>query len=309
MADTCRLEGGRSCEESGTTMVHHATYTVVLDDKSQDGMAALAAGRAASFPNATIPQRYEVYALGGSVDYGAFAQDFKVTNVDAAASKWRIDVTWKPLEKNATPGMGTVTPVSRPPVYSIEFVDEMRNVSTGWNVNAMSQLSRPADTLGPLVNAAGVEFDEPFQEEFKTFTLVARWNFVSIDAILAYHAAFDRTINSDTFKGYTKHKVKFVGIEAGEPTTETFGGAGVTYYPAAVRVAFSNKEWYQRPVNRGFQFLKPSVGLTESFSSEPILLKADGDKLPASTIGNTVDYYTREPRVYTGAYPTGAGFV
>lgn len=296
---------------TGLKSTYSAQYRVVMDSPTASPLAVLIASQSAG-PD-PVPGQYDAYLLSGSVDEGAFAQDFDVKpESDDTTTRWIVSVTWRPIDSNTSSrGDATVAPVDREARFSMEFWDEQTIISQAWNVDALVSVSewRAANTPGPIVNAAKEQFHDAVTEDDKITVLVARKNFATLADVLTLHRNFNRTLNSDTFYGYTAHKAKFLSVELGDAVFER----SYSYYPGVIKVALKDEEWYLPIVNKGMMYRKAAGAVAVAAEDAngrpvqtPVLLKADGTKLPAGEVGNTIRYRTRRAVAYSGLGIGGA---
>lgn len=316
MATTSKLKReGRTMRLNGIKSTYTATFRVITDTLVTSPIIALVESTSAS-PNA-VPLYGATYNLGTGVtddfDLGSFAQDYDVKDAGGTdtTNLWDITVTWRPFDSSPhSPTDRGTTPVDRAVRYTMEFIETQEIVSNAWNVAAIN--TRAANTLGPIINSAGEQFHDAVIEDDKVLVLVAKKNFLTLEHVAAYHRYFNRTLNSDTIYGYTAHKAKFLSVELGEVINEQYGGASVPYYPATIKIAFKDTEWYLPVVNKGMK-VRPSAGAEAVGArdknnhpvSSPILLAANGTALPDGTIGNTISYRTRRAVAYDGSWNTG----
>jgi hypothetical protein len=130
-------------------------------------------------------------------------------------------------------------------------------------------------------------------------------NVADIDFIISKNREYYNKTNDATWNGIPAEEAVFRGMTAGEPQFES----GVTYYRATARIPFKEprngltKPFNKLLVNRGFGYWKGGIAADDfviheddgEVFSEPILLKvSDGDRLPQGTIGETVEYRTKE---------------
>lgn len=296
-------DGVRGREREGQTE-YTATYIVQCDTATPGPLEALTVGRSVG-PD-PVPAQYASYLYGTEADLGSFAQDFDVSlRNHSEPSVYDVTVTWRPLDGSSlgSPNQYEPDPVERPARFSLEFWETSKVIAEAYNTAQITTLdgNRAANTLGPVMNSAWDLFDDPLVEEDREVVLVAQKNFETLDAVLEFHRTYNRTVNSDTWYGYTAHKAKFLNVELGEVKHEN----SYSYYPARIRIALSDEEWYAKIVNRGYNYLtgagdKKPILIDNAPPTEPQLLDTNGSLLAGGTTGNTISYRTRTAVAYSG---------
>lgn len=152
----------------------------------------------------------------------------------------------------------------------------------------------------PIVNAAGQPFDEPIVDEEWMTVLVAQRNYGTLEEIEQLNRNYRNTVNLGSFRQNPTKTVRFTGIETGPPQFEN----GVTYWVGQLRFLIRPAGWAKSIVNRGFKHFTEAanpadrvlVNATEQGQpvTEPVLLTADGRRLPQGEVGNfvTAEIYT-----------------
>lgn len=254
-------------------------------------------------PNNALPLVHSTYDIDGdTADQGAFCLSFSLTRRSASQTTWDIIANYGPLPPGRQVGDTNVNPIVRPIKYWLEFETVTEQVSKAYNMTALP--GRAVDTLGPVVNACGREFDEALFEDRSHAILVAQKNYATLEEIYNINATFDFTLNNDTFFGRPKAHAQFRGIESSLIQNEN----GSTYYTGTIRVLLSRKPLYRSIVNQGWSYFASGgdTELTEAKDinndrvSEPVLLTTTGGKLADGALGNLIDYRTREFVNYSG---------
>ena len=278
---------------------HSVPYWVIADSKSQEPKEIIEACQASGSPD-QLPTIYQQYQYNGSIDYGAFALSIGYNRDTNLATKWWLTVNYGPLPPGTQPGDATANPIDRSIKYWIEFETLTEQITKAYNVTDLP--NRPANTLGPVTNAAGIEFDETLFEDYNRAILVAERNYATLDQIYSINATFGKTLNNDTFKGRPKGHAQFHSIECSRIQTEN----GITYYTGTIRVILSAEPLYRTVVNQGWAYRDGFGDLHEFLDadgnrvSEPQLLTPTGQALASGLVGNTIDYRTRKFINYSG---------
>ncbi len=255
-------------------------------------------------------QQYQIRDISGGVpvvldsDTGLFCQKIDITNhpQDDTGTKWVITCNYAPLEPGSRPSDSEPDPLLRPGRYWLEFREYSETVDEAWNIDAhvdpTTTTTRAADTLGPIANTAGQDYDEALQETDHLMILCCEKNFATLQEIADIHNDYHSSLNSndDYYTHYDKMQARYEGVTCSQPQYEN----GAEYYRATVRVALSSEPFTRDIVNRGYQYYKASTDeLIQWDGSEPALLKANGEKLPDGELGNVVKYRTRRLVDYT----------
>lgn len=257
-----------------------------------------------------IPVRYQAYSLrdisGGTpavidADTGLYARDIVIKPGEDYTKFWDIDVTWRPLDPGQSPGDADVDPLTRPARYWLEFQEQSRIVETAWNLDEFKDptdaVTRAADTLAPITNTAGQDYDEPIHETDQLVIVAMEKNYATLQTVLDIHNTYHRTLNSNgSFFGAAPMHARFEGITTGQPENES----GVQFWRGVTRVAFSKTPFVREIVNRGWQYYDAGGALKKWDGAEPVLLAANGKRLGDGLVGNNVRYRTRELVDYTG---------
>lgn len=302
---TCNLaRGSRSATLSipgqNTYVVE---YKAEVDSKEWGAKKVVETCQLLTAPNDPLPLIHSTYDVGdGYEDEGAFCLSLSLSRETGNQTVWNIVANYGPLPPGRQVGDEVSNPILRPIKYWLEFETITEQVTEAWNVTALP--NRLADTLGPVVNAAGREFDETLFQEVSQVVLVAQQNYATLQDIYDINATFDRTLNNDTFFGRPKGHAAFRGIECGLIQSEN----GTTYYTGTIRVLLSRTPLTRKVVNQGWSYFE-AAGDTELIEavdkngervSEPVLLATNGTKLPDNQVGNMIEYRTKPYVNYSG---------
>lgn len=303
---------------------YDAMYVITTDDSDWRDINAI--GQAAQLGGSPdrLPVMGTAFVHEGSIDIGSFVQRIRITPDKKARKRWVAEVQWRPLPNGKRPQDldPNVHPVNRPKREWLESVTETAQIAKGWNQIELPQAGdgfnpRPADTEGPIVNAAGESYDEALYEDDHYSIYVQQKNVESPAEAYNLQLMYGRTLNQGSFLGFPEDCAKFLSAETGEPQTETFGTNLVEFYTMTVRIALRRTPWHHDIVNRGYNEIienrfSSEKGLHRIFvkddrtdgklvaTPEPVLLDVNGVHLEDGILGNTIPYRTRERKSYQG---------
>lgn len=258
-----------------------ATYLVQYDAVPTNPYTALALAQSAT--GSPVPPRRTLYA-------GAPSQIFANTITGKARDESRLAWAWEvtysaPPEDESPNGYDEQNPLERPVVFNIEYIEREYVVEKAKNVSALSHGdgkggNRAANTLGPIVNAAGKRPDEPIVETEQCEVLYIKKNFSTLAEITSLNRTFKRTTNSDTVQGYTARQLRYLLCES---LGETYQN-GVYFWPGVIRIMAEDTTDLVLD-NVGYEYWhagdadwKRAVDKDGDPMAEPINLKLDGDK-------------------------------
>jgi hypothetical protein len=207
--------------------------------------------------------------------------------VTADAAKWPEGS--KPEDAQEDPATGVFNnPLKRRAVWSMERAPEV--------------IETDVDAQGkPFLNSAGVPFDTKVVVERHLPVIVCEKNFATLEEIIEING-HENKVNLGRFRDYPQDCVQFKGAESSKSHFEN----GIEFYTATMRFICRSEGWQPSLLNRGFAHLdKPKaqggvlVPVTNADGSqavEPVLLAADGTKLPegANPTYETFFLYTRK---------------
>ena len=285
---------------------YNATYRV-KSDADPAAVLILAGAQLAAAP-ATVPALFATYSLKGATDANAFCQSLSCKREGSADSlRFVVSASWSPIEGDPSDDFDTESnPLTRPVRYSGAWEEVQLPIEEGWNEEALTGIDRSAETLGPIVNAAGIVPATPFMRTIRLPSLIAKKNYSTLNEIWTIGGTFNDALNSAAFKGRAAGEALYRGIEASEMQ---YAG-GVNYYEGTHRITFYGGGWKQALVNRGFASLeeddegepvlqpikiKNAIG-KEVAPSEPQNLELDGTRTPDGQVGTVINYRT-SPKV------------
>lgn len=264
-------------------------YLVRFDTIQTDPYAALALALAAS-PD-PVPQL--------RTNYGT-RQNIFVESINAIATTenrlhYYYDVVYAvPPVGNQNTGQQDPDPTQRPGERNIEYIASEYVVTQARNVEALPHGdgkggARAANTLGPIVNAAGKRPDEPIIDTEYNGVLVFTKNYASLGAIDALNRQYQRTTNNSSTLGYEPRRLKYLVTES---LGETFEGEQA-YWPGQTRVEIKKTTDFIMD-NVGYEYWEETVPFGEESApdpgfrrardkngdtmAEPINLQLDGNK-------------------------------
>ena len=282
--------------------------------------------------NDLVPALYDQYnfATGnafGNRSFGAseknlsiFATRIAVEQNKDKLKQWFAIATYSKLPAKSLPTDSIADPLARPATYWFEFGTETEEITEAYNVDEIGSETglatpfyRAVNDFGPIVNAAGEDYDTAIYRDKKTVTVVVAKNFNTDLWAIQLNNIYDRTINDAAMFAGTDwevplHCAKFDGAITSKALYEN----DITYYQVEIRVRLQREPYYHHIVNRGMKYWTSSViGATlinaqdetpppkgPKDTGEPALLTINGTKL-GSALGNTIAYRDLEEADYT----------
>lgn len=283
MADTSRLirVGGSAAYNFEDTVTQ--VYQVSYDSVPTNYYDALSRAQAAT--GSPVPVRRTLYTGTVVAELYALTITGDAESEDNATWRWTVQFGRPPSNEPQDSSFNEANPLNRPAVFNVEYIDREYVIESARNVEALSHGdgkggARAADTLGPIVNAAGKRPDEPIVETERLEVLVIYKNFASLADITTRNRTFKRTTNSDTVQGYGPRELRYLLTESEGERIEN----GVTHWPGVTRILAEGSTDLQLD-NVGYEYWSAAdadwakaVDKDGSAVSEPINLKLDGDK-------------------------------
>ena len=293
MATTSRRQKvtGTATADGRDTVVE--TYQVLYDAVPTNFYNALIAAQTATTGD-PVPSRRTRYA--GTSSVAIYADT--ISGQESADSRlaWVWEVTYTAPPEGDTPDSHSiVNPLARPAVYNIEYMDREYVIEKAKNVTALSHGdgkggNRAADTLGPIVNAAGKRPDEPIVETERLEVLVIRKNFATLAEIVNLNRTYKRTTNSDSLVGYSARQLRFLLCDSAGQAFDD----GIEYWPGVINILAEDTTDLILD-NVGYEYWdavasdwKRAVDKDGAAMAEPINLKLDGDRAGDNT--TTITY-------------------
>jgi len=298
-------DGVRAIITGDSAVVTYRARFKINTDDPDDGPVYILNNAAG---NDDIPSKWDTFDVDGETDASAYALDFDLTKNPQLNTQWFLDVTWRKPGPGDDSGQNVANPINRTPVYWWEAEEELEVVTEARNVNAFTHLTttRPAGTLGPVVNAANREFATTWERPVSYGVLNMRRWYSSLDAVRSAISIYANKLNDDAWQGAAARELYVRNILTGEPVQE-FGG---TYYQAVFRIAYKPGGWIKELVNQGHGYFDGSnnyISVDDDGSTyvEPVLLDTDGTRLADDATGNTVDYYYADETSFNSSETDG----
>lgn len=292
-------------ELSDRVRKYYATYDVVTDDRDMSIKDAVAGAQSAS-PDA-VPAYFATYSLLGDTDVNAFCQTIKGKRKSPAdVTRITVDVEWFPITgdpSNTT--TNSDNPLTVPIEQWVEWEEIQVPVDEGWNEEALTGISRAADILGPIQDAAGGEPSAPIMKAKKIPVLATQKNYATWQEITAIALTFADSLNDATFYGAPEGEALYRGAEI---SRRQYAG-GTSYYTGVHRVAFLGGGWSFAMVNRGWAYLDGGVLKQATIKdsddndvpvSSPINLELDGTRTADGDVGTIIHYRTSPKLAFSG---------
>lgn len=304
-------------EDERGRRTYEVSWEVTTNDPTDSPLEVLTIARTLGGINNPVAGRGAAYSFGGSSDLGSFARRFSVAKLDAPNSltKWVVTAHYGPVEDGETQTqLQQVNPLLWPTQFWINWVEEQVPLEKARNVDAMDQITRPALTEGPVVNAAGQEFTTPAMKTVFHPIINAQKNYATLEEIYELNADFQGTTNDSTiFDGlFPPRTVRFLTAESGQ-----IQNVGSTfYYTGVIRLEVNLKTWDREILNIGYKSLEDGVLTTIQIPdeddvlepvSEPVQLNADGTRGDDETAANYIKYRDLEDAQYDDPGGLGIG--
>ena len=165
--------------------------------------------------------------------YGLYAKSFKFSKASARGLLLTCSVNYLPLKSGESDTSNSSSPLTWPKSYWLEWVEYEQAVTQAKNIDAFTGgPTRPAGTLGPVVNSAYQEFEEGLFDTVREAVLCVKQNVATLASVINIQATYGGTCNADTVYGVGPRRYKFLGVEA---SSELIGN-GIKYYECTVRV-------------------------------------------------------------------------
>jgi hypothetical protein len=237
MATTSHLQSISLSADGNYQDTATAVYQVEYDSVLTNPYQALVLAQSAE-TGTPVPARRA--KLLGTVGVDIYAMSINGAAKDPSRKFWLWTVSYSVPSKDeggSDPGVDESNPLLWAPVYQVEYMEREYVIQKARNVITLPHGdgkggSRAADTMGPIVNAAGKKPDEPLVDTEQCEVLYIRKNFPSLAAIVSLNRTYKRTTNSDEVQGYGTRQLRYMLCESqGEQTA-----AGITYWPGEIRI-------------------------------------------------------------------------
>lgn len=295
------------------------TYWIYLDGNDNDMVSVIGQAQATN-QGFTNPLPYRGAPYPSPYGFGINVDSYSFRTLDDSRSIIECSVTYTTVKGGEERESNYTNPLQAPTEFGISWIEEERVIERGYNKEPLGPGGhRKANTLGPIVNGALQEFDEPLVDTVRHPVLVIKYNVsaaAGLSEVVAINEQFQWTTNSDRFLGADPYRCKFLAADT--PGKEVANG--VAYFPITVTIAFlkstdkilNNVGWNERmrvdPANpaTGLQVIKvrdPDSGEMVR-PSEPVFLSLDGWKAPDKETP-TITYRYLEPKPYASFLQQG----
>lgn len=252
------------------------SYTVMFHvDQTDDGTIADGAAVVIAAQTATqVPLKGATYSYDGLTDADSFLQEIAWERAFSAdrQRRWLVTCQYSPAEGLDSGTISEPNPLRRPVEYWIDWTEEAVVVREARNVEDMlyaDTFPRAAGTLGPVVNACGVEFTEPVMKTVFHPVLYAQKAYATLDEIVALNLTYQGTTNSATFFGGEPRTAKYLTTESGRIQRVN----GQSFYMGVTRIWFKKDTWDYKILNNGWSHFKSPLDKPNA-----IVYKADGSR-------------------------------
>ncbi len=240
MADVSRrigLSSNESLDSQGDSIT--LRYRVQYDSVPSNFYTALARGRAAS--GDPLPARRSLYSSPSAILIASGFQASISWVGEGNKSVWEWDVTFSPPpqgEGSGDSGIAQITnPLERPPVFNVSYMDIEVPITVAKNVEYLARgngsgEARPGGTAGPIVNAAGIQPDEPRMTNDRFEVLLIHKNYATLADIVERNRDFKRSTNDGTIQGYGVRELRYMLTESQGVQYEN----GYTFWPGLTTI-------------------------------------------------------------------------
>lgn len=301
-SDLIRIGGTASYQFADTVT---QTYRVIYDSVPSNYYDALTRAQTAS--GSPVPARRTLYAGTVVAELYALTISGDLEGNDRTVWLWTVNFGRPPSDEPQDSNFSEADPLNRPAVFNVEYIDREYVISEARNVEALSHGdgkggARAADTLGPIVNAAGKRPDEPLVETERLEVITIYKNFASLADIIARNRTYKRTTNSDTAEGYSPRELRYLLTESEGERIEN----GVAFWPGVTRI-LAEETTDLTLDNVGYEYWSAADAdwvkakdKDGAIMSEPINLKLDGDEGGDNT--TTITYRHLSPVAYSSLF-------
>lgn len=270
---TCKrqpTESGSSDKNQQRT--YRSKYTIQQTDTGARVSApSLIIAAQALMSGDILPEYGDNYADAGTTDLDSYATTFN-WDMSAGADQQKIltvDVGFSPAEGTNPSNLAEPDPLLWETEYWVEWTEEQIVLNEAVNVEALPSIGRAANTLGKVVNGAGVEFTEPLMKTVYYPVLHAQKQYATLDEIVALNTTYQGTTNSDTFFGATARKAKYLGTESGRIQKIN----GQEFYVGITRIWFKNATWDRKVLNNGWSHVVFDGGVPVENADGKVILE------------------------------------
>lgn len=258
--------GGRSTTADTTFQrTHTRRWRVTSDSVTDDGFAVMVGG--ALVGPSPVPLKFSPHPT----DPYAYAKKLTATEESQSFGQktWIVQAEY---DTSVDPNQNEENPLDRP------GIDE-------WSFAQFQTIADKDKDGDAITTEPGEVFDPPIDKDASNLVLSYSRNEANFPVSLAVQ--YQDAINSDSFLGVAQRKVKCQSIQA----TKVFEGEYV-YYQCRYEFHFRAVGWQKEILHRG-TLVRPGAGQTPVQlppGSDPVLLAADGTRLPD---GDPAEYITK----------------
>lgn len=255
------------------------TYEVVFEvDQTDSGSraAGVAVVIAAQLLGVDpVPLKGDEYSFDGTTDLDSFCQEieWQRPDPDDRERRWHVACRYASLDGTDHGTIIEPDPLLWPTEYWVEWTEEQVVLQEAANVEELlyaDSFPRTAGTLGPVVNACGIEFTEPLMKTIYYPVLHAQKAYASLDEIVALNNAFQGTTNNATWLTAPARTAKYLTTESGRKQRLQ----GVDFYMGVTRVWFKRATWDRKVLNNGWSHFKRPAA-----NPDTIIYDANGNRV------------------------------
>lgn len=294
---TCTLDRSVSASVDKLGLGTYKLRYIVTTDGAM-GPKALALGALSASPHA-LPAFWATYNYLSEQDYLSFAQEYEIERDPDSLTLYYITVNYKPAERGEISGNDGNTSTVGEPINAIA-TPSARTPVLWWDRETYTRKVEKAFDGEAIVNSCYSPYEDCHEEEETRGVLVVEFNVTTIAAMIQLSSIYERATNSTSWnkfgQTYPARTVVCRQVSSLQPFTESVSTA---YYRVSMRFAFADYDqskgwdtWDATYIQNGSCYWKKSEsgvyvddadGFHKRFplpNGEPVLLKADGTRLP-----------------------------
>lgn len=228
-------------------------YSWMIDQTDSGSRAAPAAMVIAAQQGGSpdpVPQYGDNPNFDGFTDLDSYAQGFSWYRPDPVNYPKRVicDVQFAPARSIKASRLAEPDPLLWETEYWVEWTEEQVVIFDARNVDPLPAINRDALTLGKVVNACGVEWEQTLTKTVYYPVLHCQKQYETLEEIVALNLAYQETTNNATFFGSPPRTAKYLGTESGR--IQKVGGS--EFYVGITRIWFKNETWDRKILNNGY---------------------------------------------------------
>lgn len=233
------------------------TYEVVFEvDQTDSG--SLAAGVAVVIAaqllgSNPVPLKGDEYSFDGTTDLDSFCQEIEWQRPFPTTKPKRFHVTcrYAPLDGVDHGTIIEPDPLLWPVEYHVDQFEEQVVLDNARNVEDLlyaDSFPRTAGTLGPVVNACGIQTIDAVMKTSHYHILQAQKPYATLQEIIDLNFAYQDTTNDAVFFGADPRCAKYLVTESGKKQRLK----GVDFYMGITYIRFKRPSWDLQVVNNGY---------------------------------------------------------